>query len=62
MIANFIRDRGGTRSGIERRKRQFIYMQQDRRSGRDRRSGEDRRQGIGRYTVVERRDIFLHEN
>ena len=62
MITSPIRHRGGTRSGIERRKRQVLYMQKDLRSGQDRRSGRDRRQGIGRYTYVERRDIFLHEN
>ncbi|MGD2097305.1 MAG: hypothetical protein PVG35_06960 [Desulfobacterales bacterium] len=58
MITNFIKDRGGTRSGVERRKRQFIYLQKDRRSGRDRRAGNDRRQGICRYQFVDRLDAI----
>ncbi|MGD8492971.1 MAG: hypothetical protein PVI38_02830 [Desulfobacterales bacterium] len=55
MMANVIKDRGGTRSGVERRKRQIIYIQRDRRSGHDRRSGSDRRQGIGSYIFTGKR-------
>ncbi|MGD8393298.1 MAG: hypothetical protein PVH74_17310 [Desulfobacterales bacterium] len=63
MISYLIRDRGGTRSGTERRRKQTIYMQPDRRSGKDRRSGSDRRASGNRYLRVAQRHIFfLHEN
>jgi hypothetical protein len=66
----FVRDKGGRRSGIERR--QFHYSVhiperrcgQDRRSGKDRRNGRDRRKvtdiriGVERRTGIERRGAF----
>ena len=58
MMVNQIRDRGGTRSGTDRRSRQIIYAKLDRRSGKDRRSGNDRRDGTGRYRYIERRDAL----
>lgn len=67
-----IKDKGGTRSGIERR--QFFYSEHspERRSGKDRRTAVDRRSGLGRRRgdgyrskqnpidlhPVERRDLF----
>ena len=67
-----IKDRGGTRSGSERRKNRQSYEGIERRSGRDRRTGVDRRSGLARRrtpdrrnnngcwdgTCIERRDIF----
>ena len=49
------KDKGGTRSGIERR--QFIYTEciPERRSGKDRRKGFDRRSALGRRRGYERR-------
>lgn len=68
------KDKGGTRSGIERR--QFVYTEHspERRSGKDRRMAIDRRNGLGRgrgddrrgnHTPddphpIERRDLFRH--
>jgi len=57
MKKNFISDRGGTRSGNDRRKNNSIYLKVDRRTGRDRRSGNDRRQGSIYHHGIERRDI-----
>ena len=58
MIKNFINDRGGTRSGRDRRQKNVIYVGLDRRSGRDRRSGHDRREGSFQHRRIERRDIY----
>jgi len=68
------KDKGGTRSGIERR--QFVYTEHspERRTGKERRITGDRRSGTGRrrgddrrenHTAddpqpVERRDLFRH--
>lgn len=57
MKKNFINDKGGTRSGNDRRQKNMIYVGLDRRSGRDRRSGNDRREGAIQRTGIERRDI-----
>ncbi len=51
-----VSDRGGTRSGGERRKRDLPYDGNERRSGRDRRRGFDRRSGIDRRRTPERRN------
>jgi hypothetical protein len=40
---DFIRDRGGTRSGTDRRKMSIAEYSPERRSGKDRRKGGDRR-------------------
>ena len=67
-----IKDRGGTRSGHDRRKNHQPYPGIERRSGRDRRKGLDRRSGLARRrtpsngsengcwdgSCIERRDIF----
>jgi hypothetical protein len=69
------KDKGGTRSGIERR--QFVYTEHspERRTGNDRRKKADRRTGLGRrrrddypnngnpddFHPVERRDLFRHK-
>ena len=68
-----IKDRGGTRSGDERRIHIDTYNGAERRSGKDRRRGFDRRTGLPRRrqpdrregnrfywngTAVERRDAF----
>ena len=67
-----IKDRGGTRSGYDRRQNHQTYTGIERRSGRDRRKGFDRRSGLARRrisdrrskngrwdgSVIERRDIF----
>ena len=67
-----IKDRGGTRSGLERRQNHQSHEGTERRSGRDRRKGIDRRSGLARRrtpdrrnnngcwdgTCIERRDIF----
>lgn len=45
---NAIRDRGGTRSGKERRRDPKPFEGRERRSGKDRRSGVDRRCGVER--------------
>jgi len=55
---NFVNDRGGTRSGNERRNNHSIYLKLDRRSGRDRRSGSDRRLGTIHHYGIERRDVY----
>ena len=68
------KDKGGTRSGIERR--QFVYTEHspERRTGKERRIKVDRRSGLGRRRgddsrddqnsddphPVERRDLFRH--
>ena len=67
-----IKDRGGTRSGHDRRQNHQSYAGIERRSGRDRRKGFDRRSGLARRrisdrrsknghwdgSIIERRDIF----
>ncbi len=66
------KDRGGTRSGIDRRQNYQAYRGLERRSGRDRRTGGDRRSGLAKRRTtesqgkngswdgacIERRDIF----
>jgi hypothetical protein len=51
-----IHDRGGTRSGRDRRKKSKTFEGSERRSGRDRRRGFDRRSGIERRRSSERRN------
>jgi len=58
MKKNFIKDKGGTRSGNDRRRKNLIYTKLDRRTGRDRRSGNDRREGSIQHNGIERRDIY----
>ncbi len=67
-----IKDRGGTRSGHDRRQNNQSYTGIERRSGRDRRKGFDRRSELARRrtpgrrsdngcwdgSCIERRDIF----
>ena len=67
-----IKDRGGSRSGHDRRQNHQSYVGIERRSGRDRRKGYDRRSGLARRRIsdrrsknggwdgssIERRDIF----
>jgi hypothetical protein len=65
-----IRDKGGTRSGTDRRKKIKPYNGEERRSGLDRRRGFDRRSGLARRRThdrrrgqwdgssIERRDVF----
>jgi hypothetical protein len=50
-----IKDKGGARSGIERRQTPGEYESSERRSGRDRRRGFDRRAGIDRRRTDDRR-------
>ena len=57
-----IQDRGGSRSGRERRQKQEVYDGNDQRSGRDRRRGFDRRSGIERRRANERRSDRLFRN
>ncbi|MGE5258046.1 MAG: hypothetical protein ACM3KE_15310 [Hyphomicrobiales bacterium] len=57
-----IQDRGGARSGRERRQKQEAYDGNDQRSGRDRRRGFDRRSGIERRRANERRSDRLFRN
>ena len=65
-----IKDRGGTRSGRDRRERSFLLHIPERRSGKDRRNGSDRRRSSGgkreldykkssgNEEGIERRDAF----
>lgn len=48
-------DRGGMRSGEDRRKHELPFDGHERRSGRDRRRGFDRRSGIDRRRFSDRR-------
>jgi hypothetical protein len=57
-----IQDRGGSRSGRDRRQHQEAYDGSDQRSGRDRRRGFDRRSGIERRRADERRTDRLFRN
>lgn len=50
-----IKDNGGTRSGVDRRRSAADFDGDDRRSGRDRRRGFDRRSGIDRRRATDRR-------
>ena len=54
----FINDKGGTRSGNDRRQKNMISVRLDRRTGKERRSGSDRREGSGHQISIERRDVF----
>jgi hypothetical protein len=58
MKKNIIKDKGGTRSGNDRRQKNMIYVRLDRRTGKERRSGGDRREGSGHLIALERRDVF----
>ena len=66
--ANLINDRGGTRSGIDRRQNPFLRHKIERRKIKDRRRGFDRRSGLGRRRdlnlerAIERRDVFRHRD
>lgn len=51
-----VKDKGGTRSGQERRKKSRSYKGIERRSGRDRRKGFDRRTGLARRRTPDRRN------
>ena len=59
-----IKDRGGTRSGTDRRKKKKASFDPNKRSKKNRRSGKDRREGLGIKRVeknggpIERRDVF----
>jgi hypothetical protein len=50
-----IRDHGGTRTGMDRRKNIQPYEGIERRSGKDRRKGFDRRSGLARRRTPDRR-------
>lgn len=52
IYMGYMRDNGGRRSGIERRKMNGEWNLPERRSGEDRRSGKDRRKK--RYVLDER--------
>lgn len=56
-----LKDKGGRRSGPDRRRNQTVFCANDRRRGRERRSGRDRRRfcGFAPQTVKERRRVFL---
>ena len=66
--AKLIKDRGGTRSGIDRRQNPSLHHKIERRKFKDRRRGFDRRGGLGRRrglnfkSAIERRDIFRHRD
>ena len=52
-----INDKGGTRTGTDRRKNLQPYDGIEKRSGRDRRKGFDRRSGMARRRISDRKDI-----
>ena len=64
---NLIKDRGGTRSGIDRRQNSSQGHKFERRKFKNRRSGVDRRGELGRRrdpnleSAIERRDVFRHK-
>jgi hypothetical protein len=64
--AKLIKDRGGTRSGIDRRQNPSIGHKIERRKFKDRRRGFDRRgdlgcrRGLNFESAIERRDVFRH--
>lgn len=62
MIEIFIEDRGGSRSGKDRRQQNAIFAGLDRRSGNDRRSGRDRRRDSIQQVGTERRDIYREKH
>ncbi len=65
-----IKDRGGSRSGHDRRQHKVVYQGPERRSVKNRRKGFDRRSGLARRRTpdrrrgtqdgysIERRDVF----
>ena len=53
-------DRGGTRSGTNRRKFEYADYIPEKRSGRDRRKGFDRRSPMARRRGAERRVSLNH--
>jgi hypothetical protein len=61
-----IKDRGGTRSGVDRRHKSLFTHKVERRKLKNRRSGFERRSELGRgrelnlERAVERRDVFRH--
>ena len=55
-----IEDKGGTRSGGDRRQDHTPYEGIERRSGRDRRKGFDRRSGLARRRISDRRSTNGH--
>jgi hypothetical protein len=55
-----IKDRGGTRTGTDRRENPQPYGGIERRSGRDRRRGFDRRSGLARRRTSDRKNINGH--
>ena len=57
-------DKGGTRSGKDRRKLTIINYNPERRTGRERRNGMDRRKGQRNRgkLAIERRDKFRRSN
>jgi hypothetical protein len=57
-----IQDRGGSRSGQDRRRSQKTFEGIDQRSGRDRRRGFDRRSGIERRRSNDRRSDRFFRN
>ena len=65
---NLIKDRGGTRSKIDRRQNASQGHKFERRKFKNRRSGFDRRSELGRRRnpnfekAVERRDVFRHRD
>ena len=62
MYKYFISDKGGTRSGNDRRQKNLIYLKPDRRTGMDRRTTGDRREGSIKFRGIERRDIYRVKN
>lgn len=65
---NFIKDRGGTRSRIDRRQNSSLGHKFERRKFKDRRSGFDRRGELGcrrdlnLERAIERREVFRHRD
>lgn len=55
FVAYDIRDNGGRRSGIERRRFSYAEHIPERRSGEDRRVSDDRRSGVDRRCINDRR-------
>ena len=53
-----LKDNGGRRLGIERRRFSYTHYIPERRSGNDRRSGHDRRRGICSRTSTKRKDVL----
>jgi hypothetical protein len=61
--AEAVKDRGGSRSGTDRRQKASGEYKKERRNGKDRRAVFDRRSGISHerdknQQAIERRDIF----